>query len=76
MEVRTAAEPAAVQVSSERTSRQKAILVAGLLNSESTTLTQRDGDEPRHFDERWLNSKFGEMKLIAVVNRALTGRWL
>ena len=24
----------------------KAVLVAGLLNSESTTLTQRDGDEP------------------------------
>lgn len=46
MEIRTAQEPCAVQVSSERTARQKAVLVAGLLNSESTTLTQRDGGEP------------------------------
>ena len=38
-------------------------------NSQHPYTIERDGDEPRHFDERWLNSKFGEMKLIAVVNR-------
>ncbi len=30
---------------------------------------ERDGDEPRHFDTRWLNSKFGYLKLVAVANR-------
>ncbi|MCB0309379.1 MAG: hypothetical protein KDD48_08405, partial [Bdellovibrionales bacterium] len=28
-----------------------------------------DGDEPRHFDPRWLYSKYAFMKLVAVVNR-------
>lgn len=46
MEIRTAAGSAAVQVSSERNARQRAVLVAGLLNSESTTLTTRNGVEP------------------------------
>jgi hypothetical protein len=38
-------------------------------NSQHPYTVERDGDEPRHFDERWLNSKYGEMKLIAVINR-------
>jgi hypothetical protein len=38
-------------------------------NSQHPYTVEHDGDEPRHFDERWLNSKFGEMKLIAVINR-------
>lgn len=46
MEIRTAAGSAAVQVSSEQNARQRAVLVAGLLNSESTTLTTRNGGEP------------------------------
>lgn len=38
-------------------------------NSQYPYTIEYDGDEPRHFDYRWLNSKFGFMKLIAVVNR-------
>jgi len=38
-------------------------------NSQHPYTVERDGDEPRHFDERWLNSKYAEMKLIAVINR-------
>ncbi len=38
-------------------------------NSQYPYAVEYDGDEPRHFDSRWLNSRFGEMKLVAVVNR-------
>ena len=38
-------------------------------NSQYPYTIEYDGDEPRHFDYRWLNSKFGYLKLIAVVNR-------
>ncbi len=38
-------------------------------NSQYPYAVEYDGDEPRHFDERWLNSEFGEMKLVGVVNR-------
>ena len=37
-------------------------------NSQYPYLVEFDGDEPRHFDYRWLNSKFGIFKLTAVVN--------
>lgn len=38
-------------------------------NASHPYLVEREGDEPRHFDHRWLKSKFGHFKLIAVVNR-------
>jgi hypothetical protein len=38
-------------------------------NSQYPYMVEFDGDEPRHFDYRWLNSDFGYFKLIAVVNR-------
>ena len=38
-------------------------------NSQYPYSIEYDGDEPRHFDERWLASPFGEMKLIGVINR-------
>jgi len=38
-------------------------------NSQYPYLVERDGDEPRHFDTRWLNSEYGYMKLVAVANR-------
>lgn len=38
-------------------------------NSQYPYQIEADGDEPRHFDERWLNSKFAEMKLIGIINR-------
>ncbi len=38
-------------------------------NSQYPYAVENDGDEPRHFDYRWLQSKFGFFKLIAVVNR-------
>lgn len=38
-------------------------------NSQYPYLVERDGDEPRHFDLRWLNSDYGYMKLIAIANR-------
>lgn len=38
-------------------------------NSQYPYAVEFDGDEPRHFDERWLNSSFGAFKLIAIVNR-------
>jgi hypothetical protein len=38
-------------------------------NSQYPYAVEYDGDEPRHFDERWLNSAYGEMKLIGVINR-------
>jgi len=38
-------------------------------NSQYPYTIEYDGDEPRHFDERWLNSKFAEMKLVGVINR-------
>lgn len=38
-------------------------------NSQHPYSVEYDGDEPRHFDYRWLNSKLGHFKLIAVVNR-------
>ncbi len=38
-------------------------------NSQYPYAVERDGDEPRHFDTRWLNSEFGYFKLIAIANR-------
>ncbi len=38
-------------------------------NSSYPYTIEQDGDEPRHFDERWLWSKFAFFKLVAVVNR-------
>lgn len=38
-------------------------------NSQYPYSVEQDGDEPRHFDARWLNSDFGFLKLIAIVNR-------
>ncbi|MGZ3743486.1 MAG: hypothetical protein ACXVBQ_06470 [Pseudobdellovibrionaceae bacterium] len=38
-------------------------------NSQYPYEVERDGDEPRHFDTRWLNSNYGYMKLIAIANR-------
>lgn len=38
-------------------------------NSQYPYRIEHDGDEPRHFDARWLNSKHAQMKLVAVVNR-------
>lgn len=38
-------------------------------NSQHPYSVEFDGDEPRHFDARWLQSPHGFFKLIAVVNR-------
>lgn len=38
-------------------------------NSQYPYLVERDGDEPRHFDTRWLNSNYSYLKLVAVANR-------
>ncbi len=38
-------------------------------NSQHPYTVEYDGDEPRHFDHRWLSSPFGAMKLIGIVNR-------
>lgn len=38
-------------------------------NSQFPYLIEQDGDEPRHFDTRWLNSQFGYLKLVAIANR-------
>ncbi|MGZ3653720.1 MAG: hypothetical protein ACXWSC_21565, partial [Bdellovibrionota bacterium] len=38
-------------------------------NSNFPYSVESDGDEPRHFDERWLRSPFASLRLIAVVNR-------
>lgn len=38
-------------------------------NSSYPYLVEADGDEPRHFDQRWLNSPLSQMKLVAVANR-------
>lgn len=38
-------------------------------NSQYPYAVEFDGDEPRHFDERWLNSPYAAFRLIAVVNR-------
>lgn len=38
-------------------------------NSQYPYLIEQDGDEPRHFDTRWLNSEYGYMKLVSVANR-------
>jgi hypothetical protein len=38
-------------------------------NSQYPYLVEQDGDEPRHFDERWLWSEYAFFKLIAIVNR-------
>lgn len=38
-------------------------------NSQHPYSVESDGDEPRHFDYRWLYSPYGYFKLIAVVNR-------
>lgn len=38
-------------------------------NSWYPYLVERDGDEPRHFDKRWLSSEYGYMKLVAIANR-------
>jgi len=38
-------------------------------NSHHPYTVEYDGDEPRHFDTRWLNSNLGELKLIGIVNR-------
>lgn len=38
-------------------------------NSQYPYTIEHDGDEPRHFDTRWLASPYGQMKLIGIVNR-------
>jgi hypothetical protein len=38
-------------------------------NSQYPYAVERDGDEPRHFDTRWLNSEYGYLKLVAIANR-------
>jgi hypothetical protein len=38
-------------------------------NSQYPYRVESDGDEPRHFDGRWLNSMLASMQLIGVVNR-------
>lgn len=38
-------------------------------NSQYPYAVEYDGDEPRHFDTRWLNSTHGELKLIGIINR-------
>lgn len=38
-------------------------------NSQYPYRIEHDGDEPRHFDARWLNSMHARMKLVGVVNR-------
>lgn len=38
-------------------------------NSSFPYKVERNGDEPRHFDERWLSSPFASFQLVAVVNR-------
>ncbi|HPI40204.1 MAG TPA: hypothetical protein PLJ21_05330 [Pseudobdellovibrionaceae bacterium] len=38
-------------------------------NSQHPYTVERDGDEPRHFDTRWLNSEYGYLKLVAIANR-------
>ncbi len=38
-------------------------------NASFPYLLERDGDLPRHFDERWLWSEHAYFKLIAIVNR-------
>lgn len=38
-------------------------------NSQYPYSIEQDGDEPRHFDTRWLNSEYGYLKLIAIANR-------
>lgn len=38
-------------------------------NSSHPYLVEADGDEPRHFDYRWLSSSAGSFRLAGVVNR-------
>ena len=38
-------------------------------NSQYPYMVEQDGDEPRHFDTRWLSSKFAQFKLVAIANR-------
>ncbi len=38
-------------------------------NSQYPYAVEQDGDEPRHFDTRWLNSEFGFLKLVAHASR-------
>ena len=38
-------------------------------NSHYPYQIEHDGDEPRHFDYRWLNSKHSTFRLVAIVNR-------
>lgn len=38
-------------------------------NSQYPYAIEQDGDEPRHFDTRWLQSPYARLKLVAVVNR-------
>jgi hypothetical protein len=38
-------------------------------NSQYPYTIEYDGDEPRHFDARWLSSAYGAMKLVGIVNR-------
>ncbi|MBK9322888.1 MAG: hypothetical protein IPM97_08090 [Bdellovibrionaceae bacterium] len=59
----------------DKGSRSKKDLKRGFIirrvanNSQYPYFVERDGDEPRHFDTRWLNSEYGYLKLIAVANR-------
>lgn len=38
-------------------------------NSQFPYAIEYDGDEPRHFDTRWLQSPHAQLKLVGVVNR-------
>jgi hypothetical protein len=38
-------------------------------NSQYPYTIENDGDEPRHFDTRWLQSPHAQLRLIAIVNR-------
>jgi hypothetical protein len=38
-------------------------------NSQHPYTIEFDGDEPRHFDTRWLQSPLAQLRLIAVINR-------
>jgi len=38
-------------------------------NSQFPYVIEHDGDEPRHFDTRWLQSPHARLKLVGVINR-------
>lgn len=54
---------------SEKDSKGGFIIRRVANNSQYPYAVEQDGDEPRHFDTRWLNSKFGYFKLVAIANR-------